>query len=114
MADLGFGGIVSSGLSRVDATVIYEALSGGCVGTTAMLSIHNMCGGLVDKFGTEAQRDEYLSKLSSLELKASYCLTEPDSGISVHKYIYMFIHVCIYVYTFVYICVYIHMRICLS
>jgi alkylation response protein AidB-like acyl-CoA dehydrogenase len=27
--ELGFGGMVSSGLSRVDATVIYEALSGG-------------------------------------------------------------------------------------
>jgi isobutyryl-CoA dehydrogenase len=78
--ELGFGGIVSSGLSRVDATVIYEALSGGCVGTTAMLSIHNMCVGLVDKFGTESQREEYLPKLCSLELKASYCLTEPDSG----------------------------------
>lgn len=89
MADLGFGGIVSSGLSRVDATVIYEALSGGCVGTTAMLSIHNMCGGLVDKFGTEAQREEYLSRLCSLDLKASYCLTEPDSGKSVYKNAYI-------------------------
>ena len=31
----------------MDTSVIFEALSGGCVGTTAMLSIHNMCAGLI-------------------------------------------------------------------
>ena len=49
--DLGFGGIFvnedngGSGLSRVDTVVIVEALASGCVGTTAMLTIHNMCAG---------------------------------------------------------------------
>ena len=32
---------------RVDATVIFEALATGCVGTTAMLTIHNMCAGMI-------------------------------------------------------------------
>ena len=49
--ELGFAGIFvnedfgGSGLSRVDTVVIVEALASGCVGTTAMLTIHNMCAG---------------------------------------------------------------------
>ena len=86
LAELGFAGIFvddehgGSALSRVDTTVIVEALATGCVGTTAMLTIHNMCAGMVDKFGSDEHRAEYLPKLCSMELKASYCLTEPGSG----------------------------------
>lgn len=45
-AQLGFGGIYvqpdvgGSGLSRLDTSVIFEALSTGCVSTTAYMSIH--------------------------------------------------------------------------
>lgn len=45
-ASLGFGGIYvrddvgGSGLSRLDTSLIFEALSTGCVSTTAYLSIH--------------------------------------------------------------------------
>ena len=85
-AEIGFAGISTnsdyggSGLSRHDNTVIIEALATGCVGTTAMLTIHNMCGGMIDKFGNDEQKSELLPKLSSLEMMASYCLTEPGSG----------------------------------
>jgi len=47
-AALGFGGVFAgedhggSGLGRVDASVIFEALAGGCTSTTAYLTIHNM------------------------------------------------------------------------
>lgn len=46
VAQLGFGAIYAddkfggSGLSRVDASVIFEALAPGCVSTTAYISIH--------------------------------------------------------------------------
>jgi isobutyryl-CoA dehydrogenase len=85
-ADLGFAGIFvkddvgGSALSRVDTVVIVEALSTGCVGTTAMLTIHNMCAGMIDKFGSASQREKWLPGMCSLETKASYCLTEPGSG----------------------------------
>ena len=84
--EMGFAGIVvrddlgGSGLSRVDSTIIIEALATGCVGTTAMLTIHNMCAGMIDRFGNAEQRKKWLPALCSLELKASYCLTEPGSG----------------------------------
>jgi hypothetical protein len=42
----------------VDTSVIFEALSRGCVGTTAMLSIHNMCAGLIGERRAEGRRGE--------------------------------------------------------
>lgn len=86
LAELGFAGIFvrddvgGSSLSRVDTTVIVEALATGCVGTTAMLTIHNMCAGMIDKFGNQEHREKFLPGMCSMDIKASYCLTEPGSG----------------------------------
>lgn len=85
-AQLGFGGIYTSpdvggsGLSRLDTSVIFEALSTGCVSTTAYMSIHNMCVWMIDTFGNEEQRHRFCPPLCSMEKLASYCLTEPGSG----------------------------------
>jgi isobutyryl-CoA dehydrogenase len=85
-ADLGFAGMFvnedvgGTGLSRVDTVTIVEALATGCVGTTAMLTIHNMCAGMIDKFGSEEQRQQFLPAMTKLDIMASYCLTEPGSG----------------------------------
>ncbi len=49
LADLGFGGLYvseetgGSGLARLDATLVFEALSMACPSVAAFLSIHNMC-----------------------------------------------------------------------
>ncbi|XP_030078271.1 isobutyryl-CoA dehydrogenase, mitochondrial isoform X2 [Microcaecilia unicolor] len=83
---LGFGGIYvhpdvgGSGLSRLDTSIIFEALSTGCASTTAYMSIHNMCAWMVDTFGNEEQRHQFCPSLCSMEKFASYCLTEPGSG----------------------------------
>jgi len=85
-AALGFGGLYvaddvgGTGLGRLDAAVVFEALSYGDVPVTAYLSIHNMVASVIDKFGTEQQRHEHLPSLTSMERLASYCLTEPGSG----------------------------------
>ncbi|KAG9063537.1 Isobutyryl-CoA dehydrogenase, mitochondrial [Linnemannia hyalina] len=44
------------------------------------MTLHNMCGGIIDTFGTEEQRQKYLPRLTSMELFSSYCLTEPGAG----------------------------------
>ena len=86
MAGLGFAGIYlqeehgGSGLSRFDAALIFEALSGGCTSTAAYMTIHNMASWMIDSFGNAEQRAKYLPRLTSMEWIASYCLTEPDSG----------------------------------
>lgn len=85
-AELGFGGIYvredlgGSGLSRLDASIIFEQLSRGCVSSTAYVSIHNMCAWMVDQFGTPEQRERLLPDLCTMQKFASYCLTEPGSG----------------------------------
>ncbi len=85
-AALGFGGIYvrdevgGSGLSRLDATLIFEELAQGCTSTAAYISIHNMAAWMIDTFGGEAQRKRWLPKLCTMEHFASYCLTEPGAG----------------------------------
>src|SRR5260221_1145819 len=85
-AALGFAGIYvkdqfgGSGLTRLDATIIFEELASACVSTAAYLSIHNMAAWMIDRFGNAAQRARFLPKLMSMEHFASYCLTEPGSG----------------------------------
>lgn len=85
-AELGLAGIYTredvggSGLGRLDAALIFEALSGGCTSTAAYISIHNMCCWMIDRFGAEELRQQYCPKLTSMEMVASYCLTEPGSG----------------------------------
>ncbi len=86
LAELGFAGIYvgedigGSGLSRLDAALIFEELSRGCIATAAFVSIHNMCSWMIDAFGAEEQRRRWLPKLASMETIAAYCLTEPGSG----------------------------------
>jgi alkylation response protein AidB-like acyl-CoA dehydrogenase len=85
-AALGMGGIYvaeefgGSGLSRLDAALIIEALATGCPTIAAYMSIHNMVAGMIDRYGDAAQRARYLPKLCSMEHLASYCLTEPAAG----------------------------------
>ncbi|HYM02600.1 MAG TPA: isobutyryl-CoA dehydrogenase [Stellaceae bacterium] len=85
-AALGFAGIYvgedvgGAGLKRLDAAVIFEELSTGCVSTAAYLSIHNMASWMIDRFGNAEQRRRFLPKLVAMEHFASYCLTEPGAG----------------------------------
>ncbi len=69
-----------SGLSRLDGALIMEALAYGCPSIAAYISIHNMVAWMVGKYGTEAQIAAWMPKLASMQLLASYCLTEPGSG----------------------------------
>ncbi|MDB5425114.1 MAG: acyl-CoA dehydrogenase [Phenylobacterium sp.] len=85
-AGLGFAGLYvgedvgGSALSRLDASIVFEQLSYGDVSTAAFISIHNMSSWMIDRFGSEELRKRYLPRLTTMELIASYCLTEPGSG----------------------------------
>jgi alkylation response protein AidB-like acyl-CoA dehydrogenase len=85
-ASLGMGGIYiredvgGSGLTRLDAALIFEALAQGCPTVSAYISIHNMAAWMIDAFGSVDQRTRYLPKLCSMQYLASYCLTEPGAG----------------------------------
>jgi alkylation response protein AidB-like acyl-CoA dehydrogenase len=85
-AKLGFGAIYTStdaggtGLSRLDASLIFEQLSAADASTTAYISIHNMCVWMLDEFASPELKSELIPQLASMEKFASYCLTEPSSG----------------------------------
>jgi alkylation response protein AidB-like acyl-CoA dehydrogenase len=69
-----------SGMTRLDAALIFEALATGCPAVSAYLSIHNMVAWMIDRYGSEEQRQRFLPGLCSMDLIGSYCLTEPGSG----------------------------------
>jgi hypothetical protein len=85
-AEIGFGGIYipeahgGSGLGRMEASLIFEGLSYGCASFSAFISIHNMVNWMISNYGNDDQRKEFCSRLNTMELLGSYCLTEPNSG----------------------------------
>ena len=85
-AALGMGGIYirddvgGSAMTRFDAALIFEALAQGCPAVSAFISIHNMASWMIDSYGSDAQRQKWLPRLCTMDLIASYCLTEPGSG----------------------------------
>src|ERR1700694_1320591 len=85
-AELGFGGIYvkadvgGSGLSRLDAALIFQWLGQSRVATPAYISIHNMAAWMIDAFGADPQRERWLPDLCTMQKFASYCLTEPEAG----------------------------------
>jgi alkylation response protein AidB-like acyl-CoA dehydrogenase len=85
-AALGMSGIYVSeasggtGLSRLDAALIFEALAEGCPAVSAYLSIHNMVSWMIDRYGTDDQKATFLPDLLSMKHFGAYCLTEPGSG----------------------------------
>ncbi|MGM0660042.1 MAG: acyl-CoA dehydrogenase family protein [Pseudomonadota bacterium] len=86
IAALGFGGLYvreesgGAGLSRLDATLVFEALSMACPSVASFLSIHNMCAKMIDTFADDTMKDRVLPKALTMETVLSYCLTEPGSG----------------------------------
>ena len=86
VGELGFGGLYVSeetggaGLSRLDATLVFEALSMACPSVAAFLSIHNMCAKMLDTFASDEMKARIMPDVLSLNTVLSYCLTEPGSG----------------------------------
>ncbi|TAH36569.1 MAG: acyl-CoA dehydrogenase [Alphaproteobacteria bacterium] len=85
-ASLGFAGTYvpenygGSGLSRLDAAIIFESLSHGCISTAAYLSVHNMVAWILAEYGSEDHKKHFLPRMTSMQALGSYCLTEPGAG----------------------------------
>jgi len=86
IAALGFGGLYVSeesggaGLSRLDAALVFEALSMACPSVAAFLSIHNMCARMIDSYASDEMKARVLPGALTMDTVLSYCLTEPGSG----------------------------------
>ncbi|KUM37399.1 acyl-CoA dehydrogenase family protein [Arthrobacter sp. EPSL27] len=83
---LGMGGIYAreqfggSGLTRSDSVLIFEELAKADPTIAAYISIHNMVVWMIDSFGNDEQRAQWVPQLASMEALGSYCLTEPGAG----------------------------------
>lgn len=86
LAEIGFTGMYVSpeyggtGLPKRDSLAIVEALSTGCVGTTTMFTIHAGLTSVIERFGTEEQKRNWIQRLIDVDAYVSFCLTEPGSG----------------------------------
>ncbi len=84
--ELGFCGMYTPeaaggmGLSRLDASIIFEQLAMGCTSTTAFITIHNMATWMIGEFGNQQTIERWCPGLVMGEQLASYCLTEPNAG----------------------------------
>ena len=83
---LGLGGIYAeeqfggSGLSRLDAVLIFEELAKADPTIAAYISIHNMVAWMIDPFGNDEQRSRVGAAAGQHGDAGSYCLTEPGAG----------------------------------
>jgi alkylation response protein AidB-like acyl-CoA dehydrogenase len=84
--ELGLGGMYvredfgGSALERRDVVAIFEELAQGDPAIAAYISIHNMVAWMIDTYGDEPQRAEWLPRLTSMADFGAYCLTEPGAG----------------------------------
>lgn len=69
-----------SGLTRLDAVLVFEALAMACPAVSAFISIHNMCTWMIAAHGDDALCERVLPGAVSMETILAYCLTEPGSG----------------------------------
>lgn len=85
-AEIGIGGIYiredvgGSGLTRLDAALIVEALATACPSLASYISIHNMTAWMIDKYGLDSLRHRILPDMCLMQTLGSYCLTEPGAG----------------------------------
>lgn len=87
MGDLGFLGVMvdpkygGSGMDTLSYVLIMEELSKIDASASVIVSVNNslVCYGL-EKYGSEKQKDKYLTKLATGEFVGAFCLSEPEAG----------------------------------
>ena len=87
MGDLGFMGIMvdpkygGSGMDTISYVLVMEELSKIDASASVMVSVNNslVCYGL-QAYGTEEQKQKYLTKLATWEQIGAFCLSEPEAG----------------------------------
>jgi len=86
MAELGLMGMTTpevyggSMLSRLSGALVYEELAKGEMATTVGLSVHNMITGSLARFGSEEQRQRWVTRLANGELLGAFSLSEAAAG----------------------------------
>jgi butyryl-CoA dehydrogenase len=72
-----FGGL---GLDLVTYVLVVKELSRGWISLSGVINTHFMAAWMIDNFGTPEQRQLYLPRMATGELRAAYSMTEPQAG----------------------------------
>ncbi len=87
MGELGFMGMMVSeaygggGMDTKSYVLAMEEISKVDASASVIMSVNNslVCWG-IEKYGTEAQKKQYLPRLASGEIIGAFCLSEPEAG----------------------------------
>ena len=87
MGELGFMGMMvyekyyGSGLDTLSYVLVMEELSKVDASSSVIVSVNNslVCWGL-ETYGTEEQKQKYLTRLATGEIIGAFCLSEPEAG----------------------------------
>ncbi len=87
MGELGFLGMMvdpeygGGGMDTVSYVLVMEELSKWDASASVIVSVQNsLVNWAIEKYGTEAQKQKYLPRLTSGEIIGSFCLSEPEAG----------------------------------
>jgi alkylation response protein AidB-like acyl-CoA dehydrogenase len=86
MRDLGLFGVTipesygGLALDLVSLTIVFEELARGWMGIAGILGSHSLAAWMIDRHGTDDQRDRHLPDLAAGRRRTAIALTEPDTG----------------------------------
>ncbi|PBC35680.1 acyl-CoA dehydrogenase [Rhodococcus sp. ACS1] len=72
-----YGGL---GLDLVTYALVIKELSRGWISLAGVVNTHFMSAWMIENFGTQEQRDHYLPRMATGELRSAYSMTEPHAG----------------------------------
>lgn len=86
LRELGFFGLTipgkygGLGLQKITYVEIIEELAKGWASVPGLLNSHLIVASLIESFGTDVQKNKYLSKMASGDVRGAILLTEPNAG----------------------------------
>jgi alkylation response protein AidB-like acyl-CoA dehydrogenase len=86
MKELGLFGVTipeeygGMGLDLTTYAMIVEELSRGWISVSGIVNTHFIGSYLLMKFGTEEQKQEFLPRMATGEIRAAFSLSEPETG----------------------------------
>src|SRR5438874_1485877 len=83
---LGFMGMLvppeygGAGADHIGYALAIEEIAAGDGATSTILAVNSLCCGVVQQYGSEAQKRRFLKPMAEGDMLAAFCLTEPQAG----------------------------------
>jgi alkylation response protein AidB-like acyl-CoA dehydrogenase len=91
LKDLGLFGITipeqygGLGLDLLTYALVVKELSRGWISLSGVVNTHFMAAWMIEQFGTEEQKQDFLPRMATGELRSAYSMTEPHAGSDVQS-----------------------------